>query len=459
MSIIRRRPFGQNYAFVVIGVIFLALLAAAGLRSTPGVLILPLEQAFGWGRSTTAMSAGIGIFLYGMVGPFAAALMASFGLRRTVLAALALMALSTGASAFMTQPWHLVLTWGVMSGIGSGAVAIVLGATIVNRWFVTNRGLMMGLLTASTATGTLVFLPALAWLAQSGGWRPVVITVSIAAAAMIPLVWLLVPERPADAGLVPYGTPPGTVPAEQKRTGILAAAFGSLARAARTRAFWYLFATFFVCGFTTNGLVGTHLIALCGDMGIPEVRAAGLLALMGVFDLVGTTLSGWLTDRYDPRKLLFVYYGLRGLSLIYLPYSDFSSLQPHHLRGLLRAGLDRHRAPHPAPGHRGLRRARCPCRLRLDRGRPPDRRRHRGRPRRPAARYAGRLPEHVHLRRHDRAGGGGHLPRHPARPGGQHRRHRGGLNATFPAAMIGSRTRPAAYAGQAGRPSALSAGA
>jgi predicted MFS family arabinose efflux permease len=324
MSIIRRRPFGQNYAFVVIGVIFLALLAAAGLRSTPGVLILPLEQAFGWGRSTTAMSAGIGIFLYGMVGPFAAALMASFGLRRTVLAALALMALSTGASAFMTQPWHLVLTWGVMSGIGSGAVAIVLGATIVNRWFVTNRGLMMGLLTASTATGTLVFLPALAWLAQSGGWRPVVITVSIAAAAMIPLVWLLVPERPADAGLVPDGTPPGTRPAEQKRPGILAAAFGSLARAARTRAFWYLFATFFVCGFTTNGLVGTHLIALCGDMGIPEVRAAGLLALMGVFDLVGTTLSGWLTDRYDPRKLLFMYYGLRGLSLIYLPYSDFS---------------------------------------------------------------------------------------------------------------------------------------
>jgi predicted MFS family arabinose efflux permease len=324
MSIIRRRPFGQNYAFVVIGVIFLALLAAAGLRSTPGVLILPLEEAFGWGRGTTAMSAGIGIFLYGMVGPFAAALMASFGLRRTVLAALTLMALSTGASAFMTQPWHLVLTWGVMSGIGSGAVAIVLGATIVNRWFVSNRGLMMGLLTASTATGTLIFLPALAWLAQSGGWRPVVITVSIAAAAMIPLVWLLVPERPSDAGLVPYGTPPGTIPAEQKRTGILAAAFGSLARAARTRAFWYLFATFFVCGFTTNGLVGTHLIALCGDMGIPEVRAAGLLALMGVFDLVGTTLSGWLTDRYDPRKLLFVYYGLRGLSLIYLPYSDFS---------------------------------------------------------------------------------------------------------------------------------------
>ncbi len=324
MSIITRRPFGQNYAFVVVGAIFLTLLAAAGLRSTPGVLILPLEQAFGWDRSVISLSAGIGIFLYGMVGPFAAALMASFGLRRTVLGALALMSLSTGASLFMSESWQLILTWGVFSGIGSGAVAMVLGATVVNRWFVTNRGLMMGLLTASTATGTLVFLPLLAWLAQQGGWQPVVLTVSIAAAAMIPLVWLLVPERPSSIGLVPYGTPPGTVPADPKRTGLLSAAFGSLGRAARTRTFWYLFATFWVCGFTTNGLVGTHLIAFCGDMGIPEVNAAGLLALMGIFDLVGTTLSGWLTDRFDPRKLLFIYYGLRGLSLIYLPYSDFS---------------------------------------------------------------------------------------------------------------------------------------
>jgi predicted MFS family arabinose efflux permease len=323
MDIIRRRPFGQKYAFVVVGVIFLALLAASGLRATPGVLILPLEEAFGWGRATTALSAGIGIFLYGMVGPFAAALMTTFGLRRTVLGALALMAASTAASSFMTQPWHLILSWGVFSGIGSGAVAMVLGATITNRWFTTHRGLVMGLLTASTATGSLIFLPLLASLAEGGGWRPVVLTVSVAVAAIIPLFWWLVPERPASVGLVPYGAAPGTVPPPLP-TGLLSVTFGSLKRAARTRAFWYLFATFWVCGFTTNGLVGTHLIALCGDMGIPEVRAAGLLALMGVFDLVGTTLSGWLTDRYDPRKLLFLYYGLRGLSLIYLPYSDFS---------------------------------------------------------------------------------------------------------------------------------------
>jgi predicted MFS family arabinose efflux permease len=324
MNIIRHRPFGQKYAFVVVGVIFLALLVSAGLRSTPGVLILPLEHAFGWGRTTTAMAAGLGIFLYGMVGPFAAALMTSFGLRRTVLGALVLMSAATASSAWMTEPWHLVLSWGVFSGIGSGAVAMVLGATITNRWFVSHRGLVMGLLTASAATGTLVFLPLLAALAQAGGWRPVVITVSVGVAVIIPLVWWLVPENPAQAGLVPYGAAPGTLPPPRPTTGMLATTFGALRRAARTRTFWYLFATFFVCGFTTNGLIGTHLIALCGDAGIPEVRAASLLALMGIFDLIGTTLSGWLTDRYDPRKLLFVYYALRGLSLIYLPYSDFS---------------------------------------------------------------------------------------------------------------------------------------
>ncbi|MFC7551618.1 MFS transporter [Pseudoroseomonas wenyumeiae] len=192
---------------MVVGVIFLALLAAAGLRATPGVLILPLEEAFGWGRATTALSAGIGIFLYGMVGPFAAALMTTFGLRRTMLCALALMAASTAASSFMTQPWHLILSWGVFSGIGSGAVAIVLGATITNRWFSTHRGLIMGVLTASTATGSLIFLPILATLAEAGGWRPVVLTVSAVVAAVIPLVWWLVPEKPASVGLVPYGAP------------------------------------------------------------------------------------------------------------------------------------------------------------------------------------------------------------------------------------------------------------
>jgi len=325
MDIVRKRPFGQNYAFVVIGVVFLALLAAAGMRSAPGVLLQPLEQAFGWSRSVTSFSAGLGIFLYGMIGPFAAALMQTFGIRRTLISALVLMSASTAASAFMTEPWHLILTWGVLSGLGTGCVAMVLGATIVNRWFATNRGLIMGLFAASTATGTLIFMPGLAALAQAGGWQPVVLTVAACAAALIPLVFWLLPERPADAGLAPYGAMTGAESAPPASGGDpLAAAFGALGRAVRKRDFWFLFATFFVCGFTTNGLVGTHLIALCGDHGIAEVQAASLLALMGFFDLFGTTASGWLTDRIDPRKLLFVYYGARGLSLIYLPFSDFS---------------------------------------------------------------------------------------------------------------------------------------
>ncbi len=327
MSIASLGLKGQNRAFVVVGVIFLALLVSAGMRGAPGVMMVPLEQAFGWSRDMTSASAAIGIFLYGLVGPFAAALMERFGIRRTLICALVLMAGSTALSTQMTQPWHLVATWGVLSGLGTGCVAIVLGATIVNRWFVTNRGLMMGLLTASAATGTLVFLPGLAALTAAGGWQPVALVVSAAALALIPLAYFLVPERPADVGIKPYGADPDVeLPPPAPRKDLVAATFGVLGRAIRTRTFWYLFATFYICGFTTNGLVGTHLIAFCGDQGIAEVQAAGLLALMGIFDLVGTTMSGWLTDRFDPRKLLFVYYGIRGLSLIYLPFSDFSLL-------------------------------------------------------------------------------------------------------------------------------------
>ncbi len=325
--IAQSRPFGQRYAFVVVGVIFLCLLVAAGLRSAPAVMMLPLENSFGWRRDIISLAAGVGILLYGLTGPFAAALMERIGLRRTLLASLVVMSGSTALSLLMTKPWHLFITWGVFSGIGSGAVASVLGATIVNRWFKTNRGLVMGLMSASSATGLLVFLPLLAALAQSGGWKPVAIAISIATACLLPLVWLLVPERPASIGMVRYGAEADDVPPvpPASQGNFLAHTLNTLRRAAGTRVFWYLFATFFVCGFTTNGLVGTHLIAFCGDMGIGEVQAAGLLSMMGIFDLIGTTLSGWLTDRYDPRKLLGVYYGIRGLSLIYLPYSGFSA--------------------------------------------------------------------------------------------------------------------------------------
>lgn len=319
------RYLGPRYAFVVVAVIFLSLLVAAGLRSSMSVMMLPLEEAFGWRRDVISLAAAVGIFLYGLAGPFAAALMDRVGLRRTLMAALLLMSASTALSLMMTQAWHLIATWGVMSGIGSGAVATVLGATIVNRWFKTNRGLMMGLMSASAATGLLLFLPVLAALAESGGWRPVAITVAVAAAVLVPLVYLFVPERPSSVGTWRFGADGPEPPVATASGNFLTLTLTTLRDAARQRVFWYLFATFFICGFTTNGLVGTHLIAFCGDMGIPEVQAAGLLALMGIFDLIGTTASGWLTDRYDPRKLLAIYYALRGLSLFYLPYSGFSA--------------------------------------------------------------------------------------------------------------------------------------
>jgi MFS family permease len=326
MAPARIAAFGGRHAYVVVGVTFLALLVAAGLRSTPGVLMLPLELHFGWDRATISFSAALGILLYGLVGPFAAALMVSVGIRRTMLGGLALMSASTFASLWMTEPWQYVLSWGVFSGIGSGAVASVLGAAVVNRWFATRQGLVMGMLSASTATGALIFLPVLAWLAQAGAWRPVVLAVSLGCAALIPLVAFLVPEHPRDVGTQRFGeTEASPPPPPLKQAASVTLAFTALARAARQPIFWLLFGTFFVCGLTTNGLVGTHMIAFCGDHGIPPVAAAGLLSLMGFFDLIGTTASGWLTDRYDPRRLLFVYYGLRGLSLLALPFLDFGA--------------------------------------------------------------------------------------------------------------------------------------
>lgn len=321
----RASQLGQSYAFVVAAITFLCLLVAAGLRAAPGVLIVPWEQAFGWDRGVTSLTAAVGILLYGLMGPFAAAIMQSFGVKRTLLAALALMSAATFLSLFASAPWQLVATWGVLSGIGSGCVAFVLAATIVNRWFVANRGLMTGILTASTATGTLIFLPSLAALSDWGGWKPVVIVVSAATAILVPVVMYFMPEHPSDIGTEPYGAPPGdTSRQEPPRTNPLHTALSTLAMAARKTDFWLLFATFFICGLTTNGLVGTHMISLCADYGLAAVTAGSLMAMMGVFDLIGTTASGWLTDRYDSRKLLAVYYALRGLSLIYLPFSDFT---------------------------------------------------------------------------------------------------------------------------------------
>ncbi|MDE1147068.1 MAG: MFS transporter [Azospirillaceae bacterium] len=312
-----------HYGWVVAALVFATLLVGAGVRSAPGVLFVPLEQAFGWDRATIAAAVSLNIFLYGFMGPFAAALMQAIGVRRTILIGLGLLAAATGASTFMTAPWQMMLSWGLLVGLGSGVISMALAATVVTRWFVTQRGLVMGLLTASSATGQLVFLPGMAALATHFGWQAVGLTVCAVGLALIPLVALLLPDSPRSVGLVPVG---GTAADDlgPRAGNPIAIAFLTLGRAAKSRDFWLLFASFFVCGLSTNGLIGTHLISACFDQGIPEVAAASLLALMGLFDLVGTTGSGWLSDRVDSRKLLSWYYGLRGLSLFYLPMSGFS---------------------------------------------------------------------------------------------------------------------------------------
>jgi MFS family permease len=313
-----------HYGWIAAGLTFLVLFCSAGVRSAPGVLIVPLEQAFGWDRSTISSAIAFNLVLFGLMGPFAGGAMLRFGVRRTVLASLVLLALAIALSTLMTQPWHLVLTWGLLVGIGSGVAATVFAATVVNRWFSERRGVVMGVLAASTAMGQLIFLPVLGWIVETAGWRTVAWTIAGVMAALVPVfAWLMV-ERPEQLGLKPYGATTADTGAAHANTNPIAIAWHSLLRAARVRDFWLLFGSFFVCGLSTNGLIGTHFIAFCFDAGIPEVRAAGILAAMGIFNLAGTTLSGWLSDRYDNRWLLFWYYGLRGLSLLYLPYSDLT---------------------------------------------------------------------------------------------------------------------------------------
>ena len=308
-----------HYAWVVMAVTFVTLLVGAGTRAAPGVLIVPLEHEFGWSNATISFAIALNILLYGLAGPFAAALLQRFGLRRCMVLALALIATGVALTTQMRAAWQLTLLWGAVVGIGSGVIALVLGATVAARWFAVRRGLVMGVLTASTATGQLVFLPVLARLAEAYGWRAVSVTIAAAAAALIPLVALLMRDEPADLGIPPYGG--AVVEPAPRRANPIGTALAALATGARSRDFWLLAGSFFICGASTNGLIGTHLIPACIDYGIPAVTGASLLAAMGILDLAGTTGSGWLSDRLDNRSLLAWYYGLRGLSLLYLPFA------------------------------------------------------------------------------------------------------------------------------------------
>jgi sugar phosphate permease len=312
-----------HYGWVVAGVTFLTMLVTAGAVGAPGVLILPLQREFGWDTATISSALAIRFVLFGLMGPFAAALMNRYGPRRIVLSALALIAGGLLASLGMTEIWQLVMLWGVVVGVGTGLTALVLGATVATRWFSKSRGLVVGLLTASSATGQLIVLPLLASLTESLGWRASLLVICGLLLAAALAVLALMRDRPEDVGLSPYGET-GPAPSPSSPAPSPTGAIAALRVAGRTGVFWVLFGTFFVCGASTNGLIQTHFIPLCADYGISPIQGAGVLAAMGLFDFIGTVASGWLSDRYDNRWLLFWYYGLRGLSLMFLPFSDFS---------------------------------------------------------------------------------------------------------------------------------------
>ncbi|WP_245601766.1 MFS transporter [Hamadaea tsunoensis] len=335
------RPPRIHRAWFVAAVAFVAIIGAAGFRATPGVLITPLQEEFGWSRGLISGAVSVNLLLFGLTAPFAAALMERFGIRRVVALALLLVSVGSGLTVFMDAGWQLILCWGVLVGVGTGSMALAFVATITGRWFVRHRGVVTGVLTAAGATGQLIFLPLLAQLSAAHGWRTAALAVAGTALVVVPLVVLLLRDHPSDVGLTALGaestevTPP-TPPTVNAATR----AIGALRTASKTGTFWALVVGFAICGASTNGLIGTHFIPAAHDHGMPETTAAGLLALIGIFDIVGTICSGWLTDRMDPRLLLAGYYALRGFSLLLLSHLLDATTHPSMLFFIVFYGLD-----------------------------------------------------------------------------------------------------------------------
>jgi MFS family permease len=324
-------------------VTFLVLIASAAFRSSQGVMIVPIEEDLGWSRTITSLAISVNLVVYGVTAPFAAALMERFGVRRIAIGALSLLAIGTGLTAVMTASWQLVFLWGVLVGLGTGSTALVFGALIANRWFTKRRGLVVGIFGAAWATGQLAFLPLFARIIEHQGWRSASLTVALLSAALIPVVAVVMRDRPSDVGLAPYGAEAMPEPESNTTHSGWRAAAGALVvlrDAARTRAFWLLAITFAICGWTTNGIVSSHFVPAMHDHGVTATTAASLLVIVGIFDIVGTVGSGWLTDRFDPRVLLGIYYGLRGIALVALPILIGPDIEPPILLVMVLFGLD-----------------------------------------------------------------------------------------------------------------------
>lgn len=339
ISTVPARAPRLHFAWIVAGVSFVAILGAAGFRAVPSVFMNPLHAEFGWSHATVGAAMSVNMVLFGVTAPFAAALMDRFGVRPILAGALLLIAAGTGLGLFMTASWQLILLWGVLVGLGTGSISMGFVATVSTRWFVARRGLVTGVLTAASATGQLVFLPLVAGMTERFGWRWASLVVTFAALAVIPLVVLFLRDRPSDLGTTAYGGSVET-PDESLPNGSFAAAASGLFQGLRVRAFWLLAGSFAICGMTTNGLIGTHFIPAAHDHGMPTTVAATLLATVGIFDVVGTVFSGWLTDRVDARVLLVLYYLGRGVSLVALPALLSPSAEPSMWVFIIFYGLD-----------------------------------------------------------------------------------------------------------------------
>jgi MFS family permease len=396
---------GIHYGWVIVAVTFLTSLTTAGAMGLPGALILPLSREFGWDIAEISSAIAIPLVLYGLMAPVAAALIESYGVRRIVIAAITLIVSGLLLALVMTRVGHLVLLWGIVVGIGSGMTALVLGAIIATRWFVARRGLVVGLLTASAATGQLVFLPLAAWLVDHVGWRFALLPTIGALMAVGLLVVVFMRDRPSDLGLAPFGEAPTAAKAKVSAPPpAFTWAFTVLRGAASSVTFWVLAGTFFICGLSTNGLIQSHFISLCADYGMPAVEAASTLAMMGMFDLVGTVGSGWLSDRYDGRALLWAARHVAAVPAVL----DLHALRPVLVRRLLWSRLDRHGAADGAAGGAGLRTGTIGRGVRVDFREPPGRRGCRGVRWRPVAQRAQQLSPRVLCRGFHVPGGGNH---------------------------------------------------
>ncbi|WP_155591745.1 MFS transporter [Lysinibacillus cavernae] len=311
-----------HYSWVILIITFFSIIVAGITMSSSGVFIDPLEKEFQWDRSTIALAFAVSLFLYGISGPFMAALLEVIGLKKMMLSAMATLVGGISLTFFMSQSWQLIVIWGGIIGLGASLFLTVLSPYVANHWFVKRRGLAVGILTASTATGQLILLPVLAIIIEHYSWRWAIGLILLLSTIMFIMIAIFIKNKPQDLGLTPYGQQ--EIIKEQQvhiKKNPISMAFHGLLEAVKVKAFWLLAGSFFICGLSTSGLIGTHFVSYCITFGVPLVTAASLLSFMGVFNLLGTTVSGWLSDRFDNRWLLFWYYLLRGASLLLLPYA------------------------------------------------------------------------------------------------------------------------------------------